>query len=990
MPTIDPNLGRLTWNPGIPQIGTYPITVVVTNSGGLQATQSYNLIVAADTQAPSVIIRTVPAGQVGMGQSFTVQVKATDNVGVTSLTLTATFGGVTTPIALEPDSTGGTATLSYPTAGLLTLNASAGDAAGNVGTASANLVVVDPSVTLAPVASIASPSDGTNLTAPVPVIGTVSDPSNALLSWTLSIAPNTDGELGDEGGTSPPINTTPTTIATGTTPIINGTLGTLDTTVLANGSYTLTLTDLNAGGLSSSIDVELSKNLKLGALNLSFTDMTVPAAGIPITITRNYSSLNANQQGDFGYGWTLSMSNTTVQVIHQDNDLSDFGDYVPMEDGDRVYVTLPDGTREGFTFEAQPDESIGPVVIDYTPAFIPDADARGDQLLVNTVDLTQVGNEFVNEATGDSYNPALPEFGNNYTLQQSDGTQLIINATTGQLASIVDRNGNSVTFTGMGIISSSGQSVQFTRDAAGRITAITSSGGRTDSYEYDSSGNLIAFTDPDGNTTQYTYLSTPAHYLSTIISPDGVQTEAIQYNSSGRVSSITNASGATANMTYNLGTKTQTTIDPLGNVTTTAYDDDGNPIEIVNPLGGTTQSTYDSNDDLLSQTVVDGQQRFTTTYTYDDLGDQTSETNAVGQTSYTTYDAFGDQTSSTDTAGQTTRWIYDSNGNLVTMINSAGQATVNNALNSAGLVTSTTDQNGVKVAAYTYNSAGQAVTQSDDEGVVNSFTYDANGDQTSLSYVSTNSNGSPSTVAVNYEYGADGLQTKATDPLGRFTETTYKGDGQPTLVTDARGNAERYTYDAEGRLIETQYADGTVQSTVYDALGRVSVAGDRHPVGATYGGTEYTYDALGDVIETETLQNIVIAIVNDPNNVDSQGNPLQMSELASAGTVEDATTSVYDQAGRLLSSTDAFGHTTSYEYDALGRQRSRRLSTRLMRRKNSASFVPSTTTNAPAGLVGTNGWTAILGAGSSVSLVPACEADSARSFEWFNPARIGS
>ena len=55
--TIDPNLGRFTRNPTIAQIGTYPITVIVTNSGGLAATQSYNLIVAADTQAPNVIIR---------------------------------------------------------------------------------------------------------------------------------------------------------------------------------------------------------------------------------------------------------------------------------------------------------------------------------------------------------------------------------------------------------------------------------------------------------------------------------------------------------------------------------------------------------------------------------------------------------------------------------------------------------------------------------------------------------------------------------------------------------------------------------------------------------------------------------------------------------------------------------------------------------------------------------------------------------------------
>ena len=46
------------------------------------------------------------------------------------------------------------------------------------------------------------------------------------------------------------------------------------------------------------------------------------------------------------------MSNTKVQVIHQNNELSGFGDYVPMEDGDRVIITLPDGTVDSFTFEA--------------------------------------------------------------------------------------------------------------------------------------------------------------------------------------------------------------------------------------------------------------------------------------------------------------------------------------------------------------------------------------------------------------------------------------------------------------------------------------------------------------------------------------------------------------------------------------------------------------------------------------------------------------
>ena len=43
--------------------------------------------------------------------------------------------------------------------------------------------------------------------------------------------------------------------------------------------------------------------------------------------------------------------------------------------------------------------------------------------------------------------------------------------------------------------------------------------------------------------------------------------------------------------------------DPLGNSTTTTYDADGNPIEVVNALGGITLNTYDSFDDLLSTTV---------------------------------------------------------------------------------------------------------------------------------------------------------------------------------------------------------------------------------------------------------------------------------------------------------------------------------------------------------------------------------------------------
>lgn len=268
--------GRITWNPTVADIGQYPITVQVTNNVGLTTTQAYTLSVVADTQAPTVVLRTT-AQQVTMGQSFMVLVQSADNVGVTSLEVTATFatstGTTTVPVVLDTDDIGTSAfaILLYNTAGLLTLTA----AAGNVGTATTGVTVIDPSVVDSPTTNITSPGNSQDVTAPIPVIGTVSDPQNALLSWSLSIAEDPTGDLPSDDPATSPI-APPKTIATGTTPITNGTLGTLDPTVLANGSYVLTLTALNAGGLTStsSVSVTVSKNLKLGALNLSFPNAT--------------------------------------------------------------------------------------------------------------------------------------------------------------------------------------------------------------------------------------------------------------------------------------------------------------------------------------------------------------------------------------------------------------------------------------------------------------------------------------------------------------------------------------------------------------------------------------------------------------------------------------------------------------------------------------------------------------------------------------------
>src|SRR5207249_1065819 len=86
-----------------------------------------------------------------------------------------------------------------------------------------------------PSASIASPADGSQVTSPTSVRGSVN--SATLQCWTLSYT---------RFGSS-----TSTTIGSGTTPVTNATLGTFDPTLLINGAYRINLTAIDTAGRST-------------------------------------------------------------------------------------------------------------------------------------------------------------------------------------------------------------------------------------------------------------------------------------------------------------------------------------------------------------------------------------------------------------------------------------------------------------------------------------------------------------------------------------------------------------------------------------------------------------------------------------------------------------------------------------------------------------------------------------------------------------------
>jgi RHS repeat-associated protein len=924
--TIDA-LGRITWLPQIADIGNHSVAVSVSDGRGSTVSQQFTVAVAADTEAPQVLL-TLGANPVDLGTSDLAVVTATDNVGVTALTLT--LNGTPVPI----DSMG-RATLPDTTAGNFTLVATASDAAGNVGTDSQTLVVINPQVTNAPIVAITTPADNEQVTAPTQVIGTVQDPN--LVSYTLSVAPIGSANF--------------TTFFTGTTQVTNGVLGTFDPTMLEDNSYDLRLTATNTGGLTSVADVtvNVADNLKLGNFTLSFTDLSVPVAGIPITVTRTYNSLSANQSEDFGFGWKLDYRNADLQTSVASTGEEADGFFNPFEYGTHVYMTPPGGQRQGFTFEPDVEAGLrGSFLGMFEPKFVPD-DGVMSSLTVAPADLRIDADGTVYDYnTGLAYNPADPNFGGSYLLTTTDGIAYNIDGITGQITTVADRNNNTLTFSDAGIVSSSGTSVAFERDPQGRIAAIVDPAGKSILYKYDVNGDLVSVTDRMGNTTQFVYLSTPAHYLNQVIDPLGRTGTRTDYDAQGRLTTVVDGAGNASQITYDPTDSVETVKDALGNPTTYEYDDRGNVLMQIDALGGITRRTYDANNNMLTETDPLGN---TTTFTYDDRGDALTQTDALGNTTISTFQAFTWGTTAiaatrgeaaapftvlesvTDPLGNTGVNTYDFVGNIVGFVDPTGTK-ASSTVDAEGRPTSVTLSGGRTITQVFGSQSDQPVLQTDALGNQTLSTYDNLGNLISQTVFRT-IGGQVQPLTTEYQYDSDNRLIATTDPLGDVTRVEYNALGQKVADIDALGRRTTYEYDELGRLIKTTYPDSTFTTIQYDADGNKIADTDQQ--GRV---THYVYDALNRLVTTvlpdgTQTQNVydadgdVVATIDANGNrtdyvYDADGQRIETIEpavfdAAQGKMVRPSIHEEYDAGGHRTAYVDADGNRTEFEYDGLGR-----------------------------------------------------------------------
>jgi RHS repeat-associated protein len=665
-----------------------------------------------------------------------------------------------------------------------------------------------------------------------------------------------------------------TTLATGVSGASGDTLATLDTTLLANGSYVVRLDATNSGGTTqtSLVLVIVAGDYKPGRVVVEMVDFTIPLQGLPITIGRRYDSLERDKIGDFGYGWSLLIGHPRLEV----------------DPGYNVTMTMQNGRRATFQF-APTFPAVGPVIFGFMllPAYQPAPGVYGkltaDGCGLLTFDPfaqnpTPICFDSLFDPNHLAYAPTT------YTYTDPYGTVYTMGA-TGELRSIKDRQNNTLTFSPTGITSSSGDlTVTFTRDGQGRIsdarTPIFDLGGGQNIYRYgyDGNGDLATVTLPDDAVTTHTYDPAHAHLLATTKDPRGNMARTSTYDADGRLATDTDAMGNLTTYAYELGTHTTTTTNPDHGVVTEVFDEQGMVLLMTDPLSHTTQHFYDSNRNELKRIDALNELNETTTFSYD-RGNQETVTRTIKnalETTTTHYDAFSLPHTRIDPLNHTTTFTYDDSGVPVRIEDDFGL-----------------------LAKFTSSDHGLPLTATDAAGAISYFTYDLYGNQTSK-----------------------------TDRLGRLTKYEYDGIGRLLATTDPRGGRTENHYNPRGTIRTTTDALGYVHGFGYDKNdNKVHEEIDGFPQGFR----TYQYDALNHLIDIEWADHTHTSYTRD-----FRGNPLTMTdqlgrvttyEYDKAGRLlktiyprtdpnrpQAFTQRSYDELGRLKSTTDENGHETKYEY----------------------------------------------------------------------------
>ncbi|MDX2200031.1 MAG: putative Ig domain-containing protein [Phycisphaerae bacterium] len=844
--TINATTGLVKWTPTREQIGPHAVKVQASDRYGGIDVQEFTIQVLVDTIAPSVQIAASP-DPASINNLARICVQAGDRAGVVSRTLS--IDGVPQTLDLS-----GCIEFTPSRVGNLQLEATATDAAGNVGRAARSLLVGDPNDPSAPTIELTSPvpadaSLTVEASLPFELKATISDNPVTFLEWQVGLA---------RGQQDAPLKI----IGNGSGAVIDAPVATVDPTMLANDVYFVVIraTDGTHTRSETVLRVLVAGDLKLGNFQLDNSDLQLIVNGTVLTLARQYSTLESDTSGDFGHGWRLGFPGSVCDEAIETNAGS------TIRVGSRIYVTRPDGRRIGFTVAATPINFLFSFIV--AVKFVPD-NGVADELHDPGVGLLfNIGGGLFS-GLSTIYNPSA------YTLRTKNGLSYVIDEQQG-LKSFTDRNQNVIRIERNGIFRANDAIVSINRDTQGRITNIAQvvPGANSSSpplqYRYDSLGNLVAFIDQNGALTQYHYeFSQKPHYLTRIEDPSGRVPIRSEYDSEGRLVAVVDASGHRREFDHDAISASEVVRDAYGNATQRFYDRDGNVVTLIDaeqqiwrqeyedglitakidPLGNRTEFFYDDQNNLVRevQPHPSGQSpdEYTTSYTYDARNNVTSISTPAGPRAILTYDTSGNLTSFRDGTGRNlVAYQYDARGLITTETNRFGSSTFD--YDSNGQMVRAVESNGRTTTATYYPSGRLQSYAAPDSAAV--LEYDAKGRQLAATYETGHS--------IRYAYGDESEWTCVEGQTIDRIERLSHENGQTAGWLRADGSTMMYQYDAAGRLEAVVDPRGNATSYEYDRVGRRTVT--RSPRG---GETRVGYDAAGRVTSRRDPEQNLTTIV---------------------------------------------------------------------------------------------------------------------------------
>jgi RHS repeat-associated protein len=469
------------------------------------------------------------------------------------------------------------------------------------------------------------------------------------------------------------------------------------------------------------------------------------------------------------------------------------------------------------------------------------------------------------------------------------------------------------------------ESRTFVYDSTGNLAKNIDGANNETIFGYDPQANITDLTDPVGNPSNFTY---SAFNLPTEFTDAGGQEWLFDYDLDGNVTEATN---------------------PLGKSWTYTYDGAGNKTSETNPLNQTWTYTY-LNNHLVEKTDPLGN---IWSYTWSPNGWMTSQEDPEGNVTSWTYRLGGLVTSYTDPTGATWSYGYDMLGQIVAISDPAGKISTFVYFSALGKPSMKLDAES-ELWEFTYDPNGNMTSQTDGEGNVIAWEFDANNHITRR-VADPNPTGQSGHLAITtaYEYYPNGRVWKEivdptdADPgveLNRVTTYTYDDAGRATAVqypnggvtsytydylgnvateTDPLSRVTTYQYDIAGRLVLVTEPGGVRTRYEYDAANqrtRTIVDPTHAPDGTPYSGTHAnlasitTYDAAGRVESEQSPTGMVTRYARDGN-----GNPTTVTVDYGAGRLNLETHYEYDGLSRAWRTTDALGRTTTRSWDTRGR-----------------------------------------------------------------------